>query len=299
MALYGPVSLMLVPIVWYVLVITGYMLMIWAVGVNPLGQAFLTSESSVSVLGSAPLQDQPAFTVEMTEALTTILLFALVIAYLPTLYSIFSMRQQAMTRLERRCGSDVTGTEIIAQLYKADTDFYDAMEHWETWFEDLEESHTSMSLIVFYRSSRPGIDWVTAAGAVLDTLALYLSTLDVKAVSHASFCFRAGCHALNEIAAEFNVGSSHPAARHDAIGVSRAEYECACDRLINAGIPLKPRRDQMWLAFYEHRVQYDTALQALASLAVMQVAPLITVPTRAGGPAASDRALNNATEGRP
>jgi hypothetical protein len=65
-------------------------------------------------------------------------------------------------------------------------------ETWETWFADLEESHTTLAPLVFFRSSNPEQSWVTASGAILDAAALYLSCLDLPPSPEAMLCIRAG-----------------------------------------------------------------------------------------------------------
>ena len=39
---------------------------------------------------------------------------------------------------------------------------------WEMWFVELEETHTSLAMLTFFRSPNPVRSWLTAAGAVLD-----------------------------------------------------------------------------------------------------------------------------------
>ena len=53
MAYYGPVSLMLLPAWWLVLICIGYTAMFWGLGVSPLTDAFVDSGSSLLTLGFA------------------------------------------------------------------------------------------------------------------------------------------------------------------------------------------------------------------------------------------------------
>ncbi len=48
MALYAPLSLVSLPVVWLTVVLAGYRSMLWAVGVRPLRQALSTSGSACS-----------------------------------------------------------------------------------------------------------------------------------------------------------------------------------------------------------------------------------------------------------
>ena len=48
----------------------------------------------------------------------------------------------------------------------------DQWRAWETWFADLQESHSSLPALVFFRAPQPENSWITAAGTVLDAAAL-------------------------------------------------------------------------------------------------------------------------------
>ena len=50
---------------------------------------------------------------------------------------------------------------------------------WESWFAEIEETHTSLAALTFFRSPQSDHSWVTAAGAVLDAAALATSVLDI------------------------------------------------------------------------------------------------------------------------
>src|SRR5687768_6405699 len=54
MALYAPLSLLSLAFVWLVLVQIGYTAMFWAIGINPVRDAFRLSGSSMFTLGFAP-----------------------------------------------------------------------------------------------------------------------------------------------------------------------------------------------------------------------------------------------------
>ena len=53
MALYAPLTLLLLPVIWLTLVLLGYMLMYWTVGERTWFEAFLLSGSSLFTLGFA------------------------------------------------------------------------------------------------------------------------------------------------------------------------------------------------------------------------------------------------------
>jgi hypothetical protein len=133
---------------------------------------------------------------------------------------------------------------------------------------DLEESHTSLAALSFFRSPQPHRSWVIAAGAVLDGAALVRSVVDIPADSQADLCIRAGYLALRYIGAFFRIPYNPNPSPNDPISVSRAEFEAALDEMATAGVPLKTDREQAWHDFVGWRVNYDTVLLALAELMI-------------------------------
>ena len=105
MAYYGPVTLVLLPAFWLVLLTLAYTLMFWGAGVSSWTEAFDDSGSSLLTLGfarpSAPGTEILAF----TEAAVGLALVALLISYLPTIYAAFSRRELLVNLLEVRADS--------------------------------------------------------------------------------------------------------------------------------------------------------------------------------------------------
>ena len=138
----------------------------------------------------------------------------------------------------------------------------------------MEETHTSLAALVFFRSPRPDRSWVTAAGAVLDTAALTLSIVAIPANPRATLCLRAGYLALGAITDFFGLPRHlDPHFPDQPISVTRSEFDEACDRLAKAGLPLQPDRERAWQDFANWRVTYDQPLIRLASLTLAPPAP--------------------------
>ena len=275
MAYYAPISLLALPVVWLILVLVGYMGMFWALGVSSWWLAFNVSGSSLLTLGFAQVGDFFKILLTFSEAATGLILVALLISYLPTMYSAFSRREAAVTLLAVRAGTPPSAVTMLTRYYslqKLDK-LTELWETWEMWFADIEESHTSLAALSFYRSPRPQHSWVTAAGAVLDAASLMTSTVDVPLDPQAGLCIGAGFLALQHIADFFSIPHNPHPQPTDPIHVSRAEYDAACDELARRGIPLKADREQAWKDFAGWRVNYDTVLIALAALMMAPEAP--------------------------
>jgi hypothetical protein len=276
MALYAPIGLLLLPPVFLILLFISFTLMYWAVGqVGSWTQALKVSGSSLLTLGYQAPTDLADGILMFTEAALGLIMVAVLIAYLPTIYSAFQRREQAVTMLEVRAGSPPSAIELIMRYQRIHglDRLTDLWIEWERWFADIEESHTSLAALVFFRSPQPDHSWVTAAGAVLDAAALIRSTVDVPQAAQADLCIRAGYLALRRIADFFKIPyNAHPRPA-DPISISRTEFEAACDELTRNGVSLKPDRDQAWRDYAGWRVNYDTVLLALAAITMAPYAP--------------------------
>ena len=275
MTFYAPLSLLLLVPVWYFLVMIGYMLMFWGTGVENWLVAFRDSGSSLLTLGFAPVDGLFRTVLAFSEAAFGLLLVALLIAYLPTMYSAFSRREAAVTLLEVRAGNPPSALEMILRYHRIHglSQLSEVWRNWETWFADIEESHTSLPALVFFRSPQPDHSWITAAGAVLDAAALMQSTVDFKDDPQAALCIRAGYLALRRIADFFSIPYNPAPRRGDPIEISREEYEQVVAELEQAGVPIKAERNEAWLDFCGWRVNYERVLLVLASLVMAPPSP--------------------------
>jgi hypothetical protein len=275
MALYAPFGLLTLLPVWLALILSGYAGMYWAFGLT-LWDAVRLSGSSLLTLGFASADGLTTTLFTFSEATLGLILVATLIAYLPTMYGAFSRREAAVTMLEVRAGSPPSAVEMLLRFNRIHglNRLGEMWMTWEAWFADVEESHTSLPALAFFRSPDPYHSWITAAGAVLDAAAFTASTVDLPRDPRADLCIRAGYLALRRIADFF--GLPYPRDPHypaQAISVTREEFDAACDRLTGQRLPLKPDRDQAWMNFAGWRVNYDTVLLALCALTMAPDAP--------------------------
>jgi hypothetical protein len=268
LAFYAPLSLLVMPPVWLICVLMGFMSMFWAVGSRSWYEALRISGSSLLTLGFVPL-DRPADALlGYSEATLGLILVALLIAYLPSMYSAFQKRETAVTLLEVRAGTPPSAIELFQRFQRIGRmdKLGEMWISWEIWFAELEESHTSLPALAFFRSPKPSQSWITAAGTVLDAAALAASTLDIPRDVQADLCIRAGYLALRRICDFFALPYNPQPAPGDPISVTREEFEAACEQLAGTGVPLKPDREQAWRDFSGWRVNYDTPLLLLAAI---------------------------------
>jgi hypothetical protein len=215
MAFYAPISLVTIPIFWLVLVMLGYTLIFWGIGIQPLDAAMRLSVSSIMTLGFVMVDQLGLELVVFSEAVIGLVLVALLISYLPTIYSAFSRREALVTMLEVRAGSPPTAIEMLSRY-------------------------------------RPQHSWITAAGAVLDTASLVVSSVDIPHDVQADICIRSGYISLRHIADFFAIPYDPAPHHHDDISITREEFDDVYNQLKNA---------------------YDTVLLTLAALTMAPYAP--------------------------
>jgi hypothetical protein len=275
LALYAPVALVGTLIAWLVLVGAGYTLIFWGVDHIPWWKAFEVSGSSLLTLGTAPVDGVASNALVFTEAAIGLFLLALLITYLPSIYTAFSRREQGVTSLAVRAGEPPSGITMMQRYWRLERMplLHDVWNEWERWFVELEETHTSMPTLVFFRSPQLNHSWPTAAGAVLDGAALAGSIVDIPHDVQADFCLRAGYLCLRRICDYFSIPYDPAPEPDDPISITREEWDEAVEQLVEVGVPVKADRDRAWRDFSGWRVNYDTTLLALANITSAPYAP--------------------------
>ncbi len=269
LAFYAPVALVVLPGVWVALVLIGFAFMFWAVGAGPMSDAFTESGSSLLTLGFIPPSGPSETVLAFIEATLGLGIIALMISYLPSIYAAFSRREQLVGQLESRAGLPPSPAELLVRYQRIgwlEAIDQDLFPKWEQWFMDVEETHTSLPALVFFRSPQPRRNWITAAGCVLDTAAIVASSIDRPKAPAAHLMIRNGYLCLRRIADYFGIVYDPDPDPRDPISVTRREFDLLWMELLAAGVPLKADRDQAWLDFSGWRVNYDTVLVTLAAL---------------------------------
>jgi hypothetical protein len=280
MALFAPLTLLALPAVWIILNLLGFMFIDWAIQLQSIESLLRISGSSLLTLGFAVPETVPQLISTFAEASIGLVLVALLISYLPTMYSAFQRRELLVSLLEVRADTPPSAATMIKRVYQNDARGLDALrdlwEQWEVWFADIAESHTSLAALVFFRSPRPGMSWVTAAGTVLDAAAIVESTLDKPWDVRARLCIRAGFVSLRAICDFFRIIYDPDPQPDDPISVRREEYDAVYDELKEAGVPVVADREQAWRDYSGWRVNYDRQLLALAEITMAPYAQWIS-----------------------
>lgn len=274
LALSGPMSLLATLSVWMVLFFCGFALILWPL-VPGFGVALRESGSSMLTLGFAGTLGAGPTTVHFIAAATGLLVVALQVAYLPTLYSSFNRRETLVTLLQSRAGAPAWGPEIMmrAQAVNLLESLPALYTEWERWAADIAESHTTYPVLVWFRSPHPLRSWVVALLAVMDSAALYLSLSPSRAPVEARLCLRMGFTALRDIADVVHIPYDPDPLPHEPIGLSYEEFEGGVDLLAATGFELERSAAEAWPDFQGWRVNYESICYLLADVTVAVPGP--------------------------
>jgi hypothetical protein len=264
LSLYASIVLLSYQALWLAMSVIAFGFGFVAAGVPSYGRAFEMSGSSLFTLGVISGNGGVQLTIGFVEAAIGLTLLALLIAFIPTLYTAFQRRELSVARLAVRAGVPATpwGVLEVAQSVKS----FDALDklwlEWEQWFIDVGETHTTLTILNFYRSPNPNQTWIGAAATVLDAAAIFNAAVDVPPSPTAGLCIRSGWISLRRLADYFRIPYPINPKPTDPISISRHEFDLVLEHLDKSGVPLVADHDAAWRDFQGWRVNYDAIIEA-------------------------------------
>ncbi len=279
MAMLAPIALLCLLALWLLLILAGFTLTFLAIGGRSLAWSIELSGSSMFTLGTT--SDSHLFPSLLTyaEAGFGLLLVALTITYLPTIYGAYTRRETGVSLLQVRAGTPPRAATMLIRYQRIEQSRYRLTElwrQWEVWFTDVEETHTTFPVLVLFRSAERYQSWIATAGALLDGASFWAGAVKHPKDPDVQLCIRAGYLALRRIADVFGVAYDPDPAPDDPISVSREEWEAAMDEMEAAGVEVLSDRDAAWRAWKGWRVNYDGVLLKLARLVEAPPAPWVS-----------------------
>jgi hypothetical protein len=280
---YGPLSLILLLIVWACGMVFGFALIFFALG-SPFKDPMLhagfrtdiyVSGTTIFTLGLGDVTPDEAWSRALTiiEAGTGFGFLAVVMGYFPVLYSAFSRREVSISLLDARAGSPPTAAELLRRhAYEgADQALSLLLVEWERWSAELLESHISYPLLCYFRSQHTNQSWISALTAILDTSALLIAGVRGHEARQAQLTFAMARHAMVDLAQIFTLTPLN--GRPDRLPPQR--YEELYGLLCQSGVSVC--RDQ---ASYERledmRKLYEGYAEALSAYFRMPMPPWIS-----------------------
>lgn len=252
---YGPSSLLLLFAVWALLLLAGYGLIFFGLhepftdpthpvsALAHLRSSLYVSGSTLFTLGLGDVvpKTHVARGLVIVESGTGLGFIALVIGYVPVLYTAFSAREMSVALLDARAGSPPTAGELLVRHnfnggHQALTEL---LAEWEKWCASMLETHISYPILCYYRSQHDNQSWLSALVAILDACALLITTVEGPSTRQAQLTFAIGRHVLVDIGhvfrqenAEKRIAAKAPTRLGDE------EFARLCEVLAVAGFSL-------------------------------------------------------------
>lgn len=267
LALSEPIALVVLLVTWLLLAVIGFTLINWGLGTVDVRGAFAEAGSSVFTLGFVHGRAVGNESVDFVAAGSGMVLVALQIAYLPTLYSAYNRRETFVTLLESRAGAPAWGPELLIRhhLVGLIANLSTLFADWERWGADVAESHTSYPSLLYLRSPRMRNSWIISLVAVMDAAAIALAVDPEGSPIEARMCLRMGFTCLRDIAQVLRIPFDPDPTPEDGIALPRHEFAGAYERLDEIGYPISRPVDDAWAHFRGWRVNYESVAYALAA----------------------------------
>lgn len=213
-AIFGPLSMILLFAIWGLSLVLGFGFLQWSLPhrqhpPTPLSREMDLSANAFFTLGTDEQSScsQLSLVLIFIEAATGFGFIALMVSYLPVLYSHFAQRDARLVQLGARAGVPANaGTVLIRYAsLKNSFDLELWLAEWERWAADLVETHSAYPMLAFYRSQHENQSWLATLGVLLDLTTLMLVVGPEEFFMSASGAFVSSRRVLEEICVSWGV----------------------------------------------------------------------------------------------
>jgi hypothetical protein len=265
-------------VTWLAGFVVGFGLLLWLPG-GSFPAALREAGSSLFTLGFADRNGAAPSVMDFFAAASGLVIVALQIAYLPTMYAAYNRRETEVTLLRPRAGSPAWGPELLAraQIVRGVEQLTALYAGWERWSADVAESHSSYPVLLRFRSPEPHSSWVISQLAVLDAAALHMAACPAGAPFEARLCLQMGYTGLRQLTRMLRIPIPEDPRPDDPIRLTWEDFLQGWERITAAGFPVERTAEDAWPHFRGWRVNYEAATYLLAS-------GLDVVPARWSGP---------------
>jgi len=282
LSFYGPISVLLLLIIWAGGLIFGFGLLHYAAGstlhfheeMPGLATDLYFSGTNFFTLGLGDVYPRTLLARVLTvlEAGMGFGFLALIISYLPALNQEFSRREATISTLDERAGSPAAASEMIRRnVVEGVTDeLQRLLADWEQWSAELLESHLSYPLLAYFRSHHDNQSWLGALTTILDTSALVCSIREGTLQRQARMTFAIARHAVVDLSIVFRMSP----AELDSDRLPPADLAKLTDVLTASGLKLQtPLEAEGRLAEFRH--MYEPYAFSLAKFFCLDLPPWI------------------------
>ena len=285
---------MSLPLVWMLLMVVAFTFVFWGTGSLTVQKAFEISGSSLTTLGFSKPNGTGRIWIAFIEATIGLGLVALLISYLPTIFSAYNGREKGIVRLRPVAGAPPRSTELLLNLHR--TGALDTPDFWRNeaeWMLDLEQTHTAFPILSYFPETRADHSWVATVGSLLDAAALVTSASETRAgevyedVEKGPLLILVyGLPLIVRIARAANIPLPEPERLAELtahfgeppppISIGRDDYLEAMGAMAPVLVLDPGREEEGWRRFAWIRSAYDPALRSLAGLTDAYPSPWTT-----------------------
>lgn len=203
---YGPLSLLMLLVLWGVILIIGFGLIMWAANYDPRlsgPENLYVSGTTFTTLGIGDFTPHTdlARVITVIEAGTGFGFLAVVISYVPLLSQSFAQRETAISMLDEWAGSPPSAGALYQRTLDAGAadELRPLLNRWEEWTAELLESHLSYTVLSYFRSQHENQSWLASLVTLMDLASAWLAAKVEGRTWAARRLYAIGRHALGDL----------------------------------------------------------------------------------------------------
>ncbi len=245
-AVYGPISIVLLLVLWAGLIIVAFALIYHGLGPRFLaasgavgfGTLLYTSASTFLTLGLGDVTSPGTIgrLFILLEAGTGYIFLALIITYMPVLDQAYGVREVGNLLIHSRVGHPPSAVKLLHRYSGTDRSeiLRGDLREAERWMAEILQSHLSHPMLSFYRAQHWGQSWLVSLTTVLDVCALLIAGGDGLLAAQARVTYRMGLRLLKDLTDALNL-TVDPRCR---LRLSTAELPALLAAVKGPGLPL-------------------------------------------------------------
>jgi Ion channel len=282
LAVYGPLSVMLLLVVWASMAVLAFALIYRGSGSRFLedgtpvgfGSLLYMSGSTFLTLGLGDVTSPDALgrAFMVLEAATGFVFLGLIITYMPLLDQAYAVREVGGLLLQSRAGKPPSAVRLLRRYAGADrSEILRAnLREGEHWMADILQSHLSHPVLCFYRAQHYGQSWLVSLTNLMDTCALLIVGGEGILSEQARLTYRMGLLVLADLTNA--LGLKMPARAETRL--TEADLPVLRAALSSAGVALKlgPAEGSELLRINQ---RYDAYLHAMSRWLMITLPPWI------------------------